>query len=110
MCSAGCSASSTPWCWAAILLGSLGALASCSPTPTSGSRSLAVGAGIPAHRADRLARPAAGRPRLGSGRRSGCARRVELLSALDLLADASRNTLERLAAAAEQVVCLPAAW
>jgi CRP-like cAMP-binding protein/predicted MFS family arabinose efflux permease len=67
---------------------------------------VAVGVGIPALgliglptllRADRASAAAARRLRP----------RVELLSGLDLLADADRNTLERLAAAAEQVV-LPA--
>jgi len=67
---------------------------------------IAVGAGIPALgliglptllRADRASAAAARRLRP----------LVELLSTLDLLADAGRNALERLAAAAEQVV-LPA--
>ena len=67
---------------------------------------IAIGAGIPALgllglptllRADRTSAAVAERLRP----------RVELLSALDLLAGADRNTLERLAAAAEEVV-LPA--
>jgi CRP-like cAMP-binding protein len=67
---------------------------------------IAIGAGIPAIgltglptlvRADRSSAAAARRLRP----------RVELLSALDLLAGADRNTLERLAAAAEEAV-LPA--
>ena len=67
---------------------------------------IAIGAGIPAIglfglpallRADRTSAAVAGRLRP----------RVELLSALDLLAGADHNTLERLAAAAEEVV-LPA--
>ena len=67
---------------------------------------IAIGAGIPALgllglptllRADRTSAAVAKRLRP----------RVELLSALDLLAGADRNTLERLAAAAEEVV-LPA--
>ena len=60
----------------------------------------------PGDRADRAAHPAPGRPHLG--RRAARLRpRVELLSQLDLLAGADHNTLERLAAAAEEVV-LPA--
>ena len=101
-CSAACSGSSIPCCWPGILLASLATGILLAHTNVDVAL-VAVGVGIPALglaglptllRADRTSAAAAERLRP----------RVELLSELDLLADADRSTLERLAAAAEEVV------